>query len=237
MKRQFFAMFGGLVLCACLVCASAAFAQGDGRLAPVNGDAGTLPAGATYEGGVVSHPITSDQENLHLLAGYYYNNPREWKRIYHDNRGVIRNPNRLPVGQTLKIHVGEGWKPRFTYAEWLQMANRNGQWHSGQPWRRARTGNVPAAAPQQNAAEPTPAPQETPQVTEPPAAEATPDATPAPEQSAAETPAAETTPEADATPSPEETPAPEAASAPEQPASETPPAEQPENEEVAPILE
>lgn len=237
MKRQLFAMFGGLILLCCLVCASAAFAQSDGHLAPVNGDAGALPAGAAYEGGVVSHPIASDQENLHLLAGYYYNNPREWKRIYNDNRGVIRNPNRLQVGQTLKIHVGEGWKPRFTYAEWLQMANRNGQWQSGQPWRRARTGSVPAAAPQQNAAEPMSAPQEVPQVTEPPAAEATPDATPAPEQSAAETPAAETTPEADATPSPEETPAPEAASAPEQPASETPPAEQPENEEVAPILE
>ena len=214
MKRQFFAMVGGLVLCACLVCASAAFAQGDGRLAPVNGDAGALPSGATYEGGVVSHPITSDQENLHLLAGYYYNNPREWKRIYHDNRGVIRNPNRLPVGQTLKIQVGEGWKPRFTYAEWLQMANRNGQWHSGQSWRRARTGGVPAA-PQQHTAEPTPAPQETPQVTEPPAQETPAEATPVP----AETPVSEATP------------------AEEQPASETPPAEQPENKEVAPILE
>lgn len=228
MKRQFFAMFVGLVLCACLVCASAAFAQGDGRLAPVNGDAGALPSGATYEGGVVSHPITSDQENLHLLAGYYYNNPREWKRIYHDNRGVIRNPNRLPVGQTLKIQVGEGWKPRFTYAEWLQMANRNGQWHSGQSWRRARTGGVPAATPPQQAAEPTPAPQ----VTEPPAQE-TPvaEVTPAPEQPAAETPPAETTP------NPAETPVPEAAPAQEQPTAETPPAEQSENTEVAPILE
>jgi len=219
MKREVFAMFGGLVLSVCLACASAAFAQSDGSVAPVNGDVGALPAGATYEGGVVSHPITSDQENLHLLAGYYYNNPREWKRIYNDNRGVIRNPNRLPVGQMLKIQVGEGWKPRFTYAEWLQMANRNGQWHSGQPWRRARSGGTPVTAPQQQTAELTPAPQ----ATEPPAPEATPEATPAPEQ-----PAAEATPA--------ETPAQEAAPQ-EQPTSETPPAEQSENKEVAPILE
>lgn len=181
MKRQCIAILSGVILLICLAGASVAFAQSDGDAAPVNNDAGALPPGATYEGGVVSHPITSDQENLHLLAGYYYNNPREWKRIYNDNRSVIRNPNRLPVGQTLKIQVGEGWKPRFTYAEWLQMANRNGQWHSGQPWRRARTGGV-SAAPQQNAAEPTPAPQ---------AAEPTPEPTPAPEQPAAETPPAE----------------------------------------------
>lgn len=221
MKRQVFAMFGGLVLCVCLACASGTFAQSDGRLAPANGDMGALPAGATYEGGVVSHPITSDQENLHLLAGYYYNNPREWKRIYNDNRSIIRNPNRLPVGQTLKIQVGEGWKPHFTYAEWLQMANRNGQWHSGQPWQRARTGGAPVAAPRERAAKSTPAPQ----VTEPPAHETpTAEVTPVPEQPAAETP-----PATEATPA--ETPTPE------QPKSETPPAAQPENKEVAPILE
>ncbi|GAK50795.1 predicted membrane protein [Candidatus Moduliflexus flocculans] len=221
MKREVFAMFGGLILSVCLACASVASAQSDGNLTSVNGDVGALPAGATYEGGVVSHPITSDQENLHLLAGYYYNNPREWKRIYNDNRSIIRNPNRLPVGQTLKIQVGEGWKPHFTYAEWLQMANRNGQWHSGQTWRRARSGGVPVTAPRERAAKSTPAPQ----VTEPPAQE-TPSAevTPAPEQPAAETP-----PAAEATPA--ETPAPE------QPKSETPPAAQPENKEVAPILE
>ncbi len=229
MKRQLLAMFGGLALCVCLACASVE-AQSDGRVAPVNGNDGALPPGAVYEGGVVSHPIASDQENLHLLAGYYYNNPREWKRIYNDNRGVIRNPNRLPVGKTLKIQVGDGWKPRFTYTEWLQTANRNGQWHSGQTWRRARSGAA-VPAPEQNAAEPTPAPQ----ATEPPAAEPTPEATPAPEMTPAAEAAPADTPAPDATPVAEATPA--DTPAPEEPAAETPPAEDSQNQEVAPILE
>ena len=194
---------------------AAAFAQGSGYLAPGSGEQDSLPAGATYENGVVSHPIASTDENLHLLAGYYYNNPRAWKKIYNANRKIIRNPNRLPVGKTLKIHVGEGWKPRFSYAEWLQTANRNGQWKAGEAWRRARGPQVsaptagtdvapaeaPVAAPQpeqpaqdQPAAEPTP---------EQPAAEAMPEETPAPqpEQAAQDQPATE------ATPAPEETPA------------------------------
>ena len=197
----------------CMGWFSLAFAQASGSLAPVDGDQTALPAGATYEGGVVSHPITSTDENLHLLAGYYYNNPREWKRIYNDNRKIIRNPNRLPVGQTLKIHVGEGWKPRFSYAQWLQTANRNGQWKSGQPWRRARGPQVfaPTASVEKTAAE---TPVAAPQPEQPTQAEPTPADTPQPEQPAVQaTPADTPTPEQPAvqatpadTPAPQETP-------------------------------
>ena len=221
-QRYFFVIVS--VMCmAWMGWSAAAFAQGSGYLAPGSGEQDSLPSGATYENGVVSHPITSTDENLHLLAGYYYNNPRAWKKIYNANRKIIRNPNRLPVGKTLKIHVGEGWKPRFSYAEWLQTANRNGQWKAGEAWRRARGPQVsaptagtdaapaeaPVAAPQpeqpapdQPAAEPTPeaTPAETP-APEQPAAEATPEETPAPEQPAQDQPAAE------ATPAPQETPA------------------------------
>ncbi len=105
------------------------FAQTDGLLRPLAGNGDGLPAGAVYENGVVLHPITSSEENLHLLAGFYYRNPRDWKRIYHNNRQIIKNPNRLPVGQTLKIEVGKNWKPLFSYDEWFRLANRNGQWH------------------------------------------------------------------------------------------------------------
>ncbi len=97
-----------------------------------------LPPEAVYEGTQVRHVITSTQENLHLLAGYYYGNPRLWKKIYQQNRDVIANPNRLPVGQTLRIEVGEGWKPKFAYQDWFRLATRNGQWASGQQWQRAR---------------------------------------------------------------------------------------------------
>ena len=222
MKQQrYFFIIVSVMCMAWMGWPAAAFAQGSGYLAPGSGEQDSLPAGATYENGVVSHPIASTDENLHLLAGYYYNNPRAWKKIYNANRKIIRNPNRLPVGKTLKIHVGEGWKPRFSYAEWLQTANRNGQWKAGEAWRRARgpqvsapiagTDAAPVAAPQpeqpapdQPAAEPTPeaTPAETP-TPEQPAAEAMPEETPAPqpEQAAQDQPATE------ATPAPEETPA------------------------------
>ena len=118
MKQQrYFFIIVSVMCMAWMGWPAAAFAQGSGYLAPGSGEQDSLPAGATYENGVVSHPIASTDENLHLLAGYYYNNPRAWKKIYNANRKIIRNPNRLPVGKTLKIHVGEGWKPRFSYAE------------------------------------------------------------------------------------------------------------------------
>ena len=119
-----------------------ALAQGDGLITPLRGEGG-LPPGAVHQGDLVLHPITSPQENLHLLAGYYYGNPREWKRIYQENRAIIRNPNRLPIGETLKIQVGETWKPRFSYEEWFRLANRNGQWESGKSWKRARMSSKP----------------------------------------------------------------------------------------------
>lgn len=236
MKHQrYFFIIVSVICMAWMGWSAVAFAQGSGYLAPGSGEQDSLPSGATYENGVVSHPITSTDENLHLLAGYYYNNPRAWKKIYNANRKIIRNPNRLPVGKTLKIHVGEGWKPRFSYTEWLQTANRNGQWKAGEAWRRARGPQVsaPTAGTEAAPAEtPVAAPQPEQPAQDQPAAEPTPEATPAPEQPAAEAtatqqpeqatqdqPAAEATatsqpeqpaqdqPAAEATPAPEETPA------------------------------
>ena len=129
-------------------------AQDDGFIKTLPADNGGLPPGAIYENGTVSHPISSAEENLHLLAGYYYRNPREWKRIYKDNRSVIRNPNSLPVGKTLTIHVGENWKPLFSYEDWFRLANRNGQWKPGRPWKAARISTgTQAASPEAQEAE------------------------------------------------------------------------------------
>jgi len=147
-------------------------AQDSGSIEASATDNGGLPPGAVYENGVVLHPISSSEENLHLLAGYYYRNPREWKRIYKDNRKIIRNPNQLPVGETLRIQVGENWKPLFSYEEWFRLANRNGQWKAGQPWKPARaasgSGTITApstavpATPQNAQAAPTSEPEATP---------------------------------------------------------------------------
>ena len=111
-----------------------------------------LPPGAVQEGQIVSHPLTGE-ENLHLLAAFYYNNPRRWQEIYEQNRRLLRNPNRLPGGVTIKIQVAETWKPLLPWDQFYQLAVRNGQWTKGQPWKRARSGTLtPAAQPTTEAA-------------------------------------------------------------------------------------
>jgi hypothetical protein len=175
-------------------------AEGEGFLSPPADSSSIqnmLPPGAVLEGTQVLHKISTTKENLHLLAGYYYGNPRLWRKIYDDNRNIIKNPNRLPVGETIRINVGEGWKPRFSYQEWFNLATRNGEWKPGHPWQRTSPVSAPTPTPaagprevppsgEQNVA---PVPQETPK------AEAsktpTPTGTPAKEAPAKETPTEE----------------------------------------------
>jgi hypothetical protein len=196
----------GVWLGACIIglCfgTQAVFAQKEGFLSPQPTDASyenMLPPGAVYEGTDVLHKIASEQENLHLLSGYYYGNTRQWKKIYQDNRDIIKNPNRLPVGQTIRIQVGEGWRPRFSYQEWFNLATRNGEWKPGQPWQRAS--KVPMPAPKPAATQETPASREQ----EAPATQKTPEAetSETPEGPSEGTPAAKETPVAEETPTEE----------------------------------
>jgi hypothetical protein len=105
-----------------------------------------LPPGAVRQGAYIDHPVQSPHENLHLLASFYYGNSREWRRIYTDNRAVITNPNRLPVGEVLRIQVGENWQPKVAYATWFALAVRNGEWQPGVPWQRATEAPIPPAS-------------------------------------------------------------------------------------------
>lgn len=70
---------------------------------------------------VIAHTVKGS-EQLHLLAGYYYRDPRQWVRIYQDNAGTIRNPNRIYPRQVLYITVDQDWTPPFDLdayvAEW-----------------------------------------------------------------------------------------------------------------------
>ena len=70
---------------------------------------------------VIAHTVKRAEE-LHLLAGYYYRDPRQWVRIYQDNAGTIRNPNRIYPGQVLYVTVDQDWTPPFDLdayvAEW-----------------------------------------------------------------------------------------------------------------------
>lgn len=221
----------GLGLCltvGCLTYIQKASAQTQETLSSAATDpAAALPPGATFQDGVVSHPITSEKENLHLLAAYYYGNPRQWKKIYRENRAIIRNPNRLPVGQTLRISVGNAWTPVFSYAEWFNLATRNGEWVRGQ-WQRAVRSLMPAPAavtdrsvpapqitpaaettPQPAATEAQPEPASTTQETPPVEQTATPEQTPTAD---VKTPAAKDEPDVKEETSPaQETPTPNAA--------------------------
>jgi hypothetical protein len=42
-------------------------------------------------------------DNLHLIAGYYYGDCRQWERIWEANRKPVRNPNLLERGIVLRI--------------------------------------------------------------------------------------------------------------------------------------
>jgi nucleoid-associated protein YgaU len=50
-------------------------------------------------------------DNLHLIAAYYFRDPRQWKRIWKANRKAAANPNRLVPGRVLRFETapGEGW--------------------------------------------------------------------------------------------------------------------------------
>ena len=61
---------------------------------------------------LIIHTVKSGEE-LHLLAGYYFLDCRQWVNIYQANMGTIVNPNRIKPGQQLYVYVDADWKPPF----------------------------------------------------------------------------------------------------------------------------
>jgi len=139
MKNIVIAAWIGVCAIVFLLDTQPVWAQGEGFITALATDSAaqqdTLPPGSNHQGGQVLHVVAS-KENLHLLAAYYYGDPRQWKRIYRENRDVIRNPRILTIGQTLRISVEENWRPAFSYQEWFRLATRNGEWVPGR-WKRA----------------------------------------------------------------------------------------------------
>lgn len=68
---------------------------------------------------VITHTVKKGEE-LHLLAGYYFLDCRQWVRIYGSNMGTIKNPNRLYPGQELHVIVDEDWEPPFDLDEYVE---------------------------------------------------------------------------------------------------------------------
>src|SRR5574341_2392927 len=61
-------------------------------------------------------------DNLHLIAGYYYGDARQWERIWRANRDQVRNPNRIERGALLRVPDAE--VPAEPYADFAVRARR-----------------------------------------------------------------------------------------------------------------
>jgi hypothetical protein len=61
---------------------------------------------------LIIHTVKSGEE-LHLLAGYYFLDCRQWVNIYQANMGTIVNPNKIYPGQELYVFVDADWTPPF----------------------------------------------------------------------------------------------------------------------------
>jgi len=68
---------------------------------------------------VIAHTVKKGEE-LHLLAGYYYLDCRQWVKIYQSNPGAIQNPNKLYPGQELYVIVDADWEPPFDLDEYVE---------------------------------------------------------------------------------------------------------------------
>jgi nucleoid-associated protein YgaU len=69
----------------------------------------------------VEHTIRPG-DNLHLIAGYYYRDPRQWKRIWKTNRKPIAAPSRILPGKILRIEGSAGLSWEIPYEDFRSRA-------------------------------------------------------------------------------------------------------------------
>lgn len=84
------------------------------------GSTGVVRAGEgkDAEEGIVRHEVQKG-DNLMLLSGYYYKDPRQWKKIYALNSGAISDPNVIHPGTVLKVKADPSLQWNIPYAEFL----------------------------------------------------------------------------------------------------------------------
>lgn len=136
-RKRIFLLTAAIVLC--WMMAGLGHAQAPGM--------GPVTSGVCCREGVPSvpadHPCellhqVGPGENLHVLAAYYYGDARAWRRIYELNKKQIRNPNKIMVGQVLRIEVPPCWSPRFPLEEFLRIEQRRKELLSHAPGERPR---------------------------------------------------------------------------------------------------
>ena len=65
---------------------------------------------------VIEHEVQKG-DNLHLIAAYYFKDPRQWRQIYDINRQAIRSKNVIIPGKILQIKVDPAKMWHISYAE------------------------------------------------------------------------------------------------------------------------
>jgi len=88
------------------------------------GTPGTAPAGDEEVGvDIVSHEV-SEKDNLYIIAGYYYKDPRQWRRIFDRNRDTIANPNLIVPGTVLEVQANPAKQWEIPYSEFVSRIYR-----------------------------------------------------------------------------------------------------------------
>lgn len=70
----------------------------------------------------VVHTIRAG-DNLHLVAGYYYRDPRQWKKIWKLNRKALAGPNSLVPGRVLQVETSPGQSLEGSYEDFLSRVS------------------------------------------------------------------------------------------------------------------
>ena len=78
-------------------------------------------AGAGTEGsvaGIITHEVV-ERDSLSIIAGYYYKDPRQWKRVFDRNSAMLTDPNVIVPGTLLKIETDPESQWDIPYGEFL----------------------------------------------------------------------------------------------------------------------
>lgn len=78
-------------------------------------------AAASGERNTVEHTVL-EGDNLMLLAGYYFKDPRQWKQIYSNNAAVLNDPHLLLPGTVLRIATTDSDRWHIPYEEFAARA-------------------------------------------------------------------------------------------------------------------
>jgi len=103
-------MIAGKILTVGRVLVAAAFVAAAAGVASAGPD-GT--AGETIEHEVV------EGDNLHLIAGYYYKDPRQWKRVFDRNSSKLSDPGVILPGTVLSIKAEPANQWTIPYGDFL----------------------------------------------------------------------------------------------------------------------